>query len=106
MTNNQEKAILATAERLAHELKPIVHGKVQAIEARPATTRDHYGDYLNLLMSLGINSNTAGNKALALVSGRAFVQCGASERGVCDAIQAGLGMPDVADQVRRLGGAS
>lgn len=97
------KETRAAVTPLVQELKPIVHDKVKAIEARPATTQDHYGDYLALLLSLGIDSNSSNNRCLALITGRALIECGASENGVCAAVRAGLGMPDMAEEIANLG---
>lgn len=52
------------------------------VEKSPATTRNHYGNYMSLLGSL---SN--GNKTLATLLGDAFVKAGANAQGVADALR-------------------
>jgi len=54
---------------------------IAKIEKSPATTRNHYGNYMALLSSL---SN--GNKVIATLLGSAFVKAGANAQGVADAL--------------------
>ena len=52
------------------------------IEKSPATTRNHYGNYMSLLSSL---SN--GNKVISTLLGSAFVKAGANAQGIDDALK-------------------
>jgi hypothetical protein len=60
---------------------PDIVGLVQRIEAKPATTRNHYGDYGAALSNL-----SGGRKGVAQLLGRAFVKAGANAQGVSDAL--------------------
>jgi hypothetical protein len=54
---------------------------VADIEAKPATTRNHYGDYGAALSKL-----SGGRKVVAQLLGLAFVKAGANSQGVNDAL--------------------
>ena len=54
---------------------------VADIEAKPATTRNHYGDYGAALSKL-----SGGRKVVAQLLGLAFIKAGASQQGVSDAL--------------------
>jgi len=60
---------------------PDIVGLVQRIEAKPATTRNHYGDY-----GAALSSISGGRKAVAQLLGLAFVKAGANTQGVADAL--------------------
>jgi len=55
---------------------------VKSIEARPATTRNHYGDYGAALSRLGGN-----RKVMVQLLGLAFIKAGANQQGVADALK-------------------
>lgn len=62
---------------LAGDFKPAV----EKIEAKIATTRNHYGDYMALLSSL------AKSKQHAQIFALAMIEAGANRQGVNDALQ-------------------
>lgn len=54
---------------------------VKDIEAKLATTRNHYGDY-----GAALSAMSGGRKVVAQLLGVAFVKAGANAQGVSDAI--------------------
>jgi len=60
---------------------PEIQQLVKDIEAKPATTRNHYGDYGAALSTL-----SGGRKIVAQLLGLAFVKAGANVQGVSDAL--------------------
>jgi hypothetical protein len=60
---------------------PDIQQMVKDIEAKPATTRNHYGDYGAALSKL-----SGGRKIVAQLLGLAFIKAGASQQGVSDAL--------------------
>ena len=60
---------------------PDIKGMVASIEAKPATTRNHYGDYGAALSKL-----SGGRKVVAQLLGLAFIKAGANSQGVNDAL--------------------
>jgi hypothetical protein len=60
---------------------PDVVALVAGIEARPATTRNHYGDY-----GAALSTMSGGRKIVAQLLGLAFVKAGANAQGVSDAL--------------------
>ena len=61
---------------------PDIQQLVKGIEARPDTTRNHYGDYGAALSKL-----SGGRKGVAQLLGLAFVKAGANAQGVSDALK-------------------
>lgn len=61
---------------------PDIQKIVKDIEAKPATTRNHYGDYGAALSSL-----SQGRRIVAQLLGLAFVKAGANAQGVADALR-------------------
>jgi hypothetical protein len=72
--SNLERLINSMAE----DMRPIV----QQIEASPAITCDHYGDYLG---AIGVLSE--GDPTLAKAVALAFVRAGANKAGVAAALR-------------------
>jgi hypothetical protein len=60
---------------------PDIQQMVKDIEAKPATTRNHYGDYGAALSKL-----SGGRKIVAQLLGLAFIKAGANQQGVSDAL--------------------
>ena len=60
---------------------PDIQKMVKDIEAKLATTRNHYGDYGAALSQL-----SQGRKAVAQLLGLAFIKAGANRQGVLDAL--------------------
>ncbi len=54
---------------------------VTEIEGGVATTRNHYGEYMNLMMRFG------DDKGQRKVMARALIMAGANEKGVTDALR-------------------
>lgn len=73
---DKEKA-MALISDLANDFKPIVAG----IEAKLATTRNHYGDYMALI------SQIAKDRGAAKIICVALIRAGASRQGVSDAMR-------------------
>ena len=63
---------------LAQDVQP----EVKRIEAKPATTQNHYGDYMALI-NVGSDRNSKVGKLIAL----ALIQAGANKNGVNSALQ-------------------
>ena len=61
---------------------PDIQKMVQDIEAKPATTRNHYGDYGAALSML-----SQGRKVVVQLLALAFVKAGANQTGVMDALR-------------------
>jgi hypothetical protein len=62
---------------LSADFKP----SVEKIEGKIATTRNRYGDYMNLI------SSTAKNKQHAQIFSLAIIQAGGNKQGVADAMK-------------------
>ena len=62
---------------LANDLREMV----EKIEARPMTTRGHYGDYMSLI------SSTTSDRPTARIVALALKEAGANVQGVQDALQ-------------------
>ena len=58
-----------------------IQNLVKGIEEKPATTRNHYGDYGAALSKL-----SGGRKNVVQLLGLAFVKAGANAQGVSDAL--------------------
>jgi len=65
-------------QSLVDALKDVVTG----IEASVATTRNHYGDYMGLIMRFGDDADQRSMMA------RVLILAGANEQGVADALRA------------------
>ena len=74
MDNEKLKVLIS---QLAEDFKP----SVQQIEAKIATTRSHYGDYMALL------SSVAKSKQHAQIFSLAMIEAGANRQGVNDALR-------------------
>ena len=74
MDNEKLKVLIS---QLAEDFKP----SVQKIEAKIATTRNHYGDYMALL------SSVAKSKQHAQIFSLAMIEAGANRQGVNDALR-------------------
>jgi hypothetical protein len=74
MTIRTTKEVLAVVEALK--------ARVEDIEASIATTQNHYGDYMGLLMKF---ADDAGQRK---VLAHALVLAGANKQGVADALRA------------------
>ena len=61
---------------------PDIQKMVQDIEAKIATTRNHYGDY-----GAALSSISGGRKIVAQLLALAFVKAGANQQGVADALR-------------------
>ena len=61
---------------------PDIQKMVKDIEAKPATTRNHYGDYGAALSQL-----SQGRKAVAQLLALAFVKAGGNAQGIADALR-------------------
>ena len=61
---------------------PDIQQIVKDIEAKPATTRNHYGDY-----GAALSTMCGGRKIVAQLLALAFVKAGANQQGVADALQ-------------------
>ena len=66
----------------AFSTDPDIIKMVQDIEAKPETTRNHYGDYGSALSRL-----SQGRKIVAQLLSLAFVKAGANAQGVADALK-------------------
>jgi hypothetical protein len=75
--NMDNEKIKKLVSELAGDFKP----SVLKIEARIATTRNHYGDYMALLSSIAKTENHARLFALAMI------EAGANRQGVNDAMR-------------------
>lgn len=79
LTIEEQKAKLDEIVRsLVVEVKPAV----EKIEARLATTQNHYGDYLELLTTV-----SGGDKKMGQVVALALIKAGANREGVLSALQ-------------------
>ena len=65
-------------EKAMAAIMPEVAPLVKAIEARPETTRGHYGEYMGLLSGM--------EKHIAMLTALAMIRCGANTQGVNDAL--------------------
>ena len=81
-----------TAEEKQFKLKQLItdlagdlKSEVAKIEAKLATTRHHYGDYMAFL------SAVARDKATAKIISLALVEAGANAQGVADAMRVSYG---------------
>lgn len=68
-----------TLEEIIKEIAEEVRPHVQRIECRLATTRGHYGDYMDMLC---VMPHPEGRKLLSL----ALIEAGADPQGVRDAM--------------------
>lgn len=73
----REEKLKKLVSDLAGDFKPAV----QKIEAKIATTRNHYGDYMGLISSL------AKTKQHAQLFAMAMIEAGANRQGVGDALR-------------------
>lgn len=64
-------------ENMRAELEPLV----QAIEAKPATTQNHYGDYMSLIATL------AQDRTMRTFIGLAMLRMGGNRQGIKSAMQ-------------------
>jgi hypothetical protein len=60
---------------------------VAKIEARPATTQHHYGDYMGMISSL-----SGGNKNMAVMIALAIIEAGGHPVGVENGLKFGVGV--------------
>jgi hypothetical protein len=72
----------AEQTQLIKELAEDVRPEVQRIEAKPATTQNHYGDYMALL-----NIVSGGNSQVGKVISLALIEAGANKAGVASALK-------------------
>ena len=77
MNTEQTTQIQSIVNSLVPDLLP----EVKRIEQKPATTQNHYGDYMNLLSVLGKN-----NKGMTNIIALALIAAGANAQGVRSAV--------------------
>lgn len=78
MTLNQSNKLEVLIAELVPDLKPLV----ESIESQPATTQNHYGDYMAVLSMLA-----KGNLQMGRIIAAALVEAGANSVGVADAVK-------------------
>ncbi len=74
--------VQAHADETTREIADVVRDHVAEIEASVPTTRNHYGDYMILLVQLA--DDLSHRKILA----EALIKFGANKQGVVDALEA------------------
>ena len=74
-------------QSLINDLAEDFKSEVSKIEKRPATTKNHYGDYMAFIDTIGKGMNGAQKKIVAL----ALIKAGASSQGVADAMKISTG---------------
>ncbi len=65
------------------EIADMISKMVTNIESSVATTRGHYGDYMNLIHTVAKNDEICARRL-----GETLISAGANARGVCDALAA------------------
>ena len=69
------------------KMNPELESIVKAIEAKPATTRGHYGDYMSAFATIGLNTNSKQDRSMRNLVGLAMIMLGGNERGILDAMK-------------------
>lgn len=70
-----------TLEQLVENMRSELEPLVRAIEAKPATTQNHYGDYMSLIATL------SQERTMRQFLGLAMIRMGANRQGVKSAMQ-------------------
>lgn len=69
------------SEKINQEIADALKEWVAGVEAGVATTRNHYGDYMGMIMRFADDAGQRGVMAHALIA------AGANEQGVADALR-------------------
>lgn len=81
MSQSEKDKAFAIIDKYVDAIKPLV----EAIEARPMTTKGHYGDYM------GVIAKMTKNREQAVCLGLVLVRSGANKQGVVDAVRVCFG---------------
>lgn len=68
-------------EQLIEKLRPEIEPIVQAIEAKPLTTQNHYGDYMAAIATI------SQDRSMRQLIGLAMLRMGGNRQGIKSAMQ-------------------
>lgn len=77
-----------TKDEARQELEESFREIVEMIEARPMTTRNRYGDYMDAIASVTGRIESPATRKTMVIVGVMFARVGANVAGVRDALQA------------------